>query len=132
MSNRIIIATGAAPPQGPYSMAIASDGPGTWLHIAGQVGVDPQGKLLDGFEAQARQAWANLMAVLSSAGMHAGHLVKVHSFLTRQADVPLLGAVRAPFLGEARPASTVLVVQALARPEWLVEIEGIAFLPGPA
>lgn len=132
MSNRILAAAGAAPALGPYSLAIASHGPGTWLHIAGQVGVDPDGKLADGFEAQARQTWSNLVAVLSAAGMQVTHLVKVSTFLTRQADLPLLGPVRADFIGEARPASTVLIVQALARPEWLVEIEGIAFLPASA
>lgn len=129
MPNRIIVAADAAPPLGPYSMAIASEGPGTWLHIAGQVGIEPDGRLPDGFEAQARQAWANLAAVLASAGMQVAHLVKVSAFLTRQADVPLFGPVRAAFIGEARPASTLVVVQALARPEWLVEIEGVAFLP---
>jgi len=38
-----------------------------------------------------------------------------------------LNAVRAPFLGDARPASTLLVVQALARPEWLFEVEAVAY-----
>ena len=132
MSNRIIATNEVAAPLGPYSLAIASVGSGTWLHIAGQVGVDPSGQLMDGFEAQARQTWANLVAVLSGAGMRVEHLVKVSTFLTRQSDLPQLGPVRAEFMGESRPASTVVVVQALARPEWLVEIEGIAFLPASA
>ncbi|MBO1114559.1 RidA family protein [Bordetella petrii] len=132
MPNRVIAPAGIAPPLGPYSMAIASDGPGTWLHIAGQVGIGPGGALLDGFEAQARQAWSNLAAVLAEAGMQMQHLVKVNTYLTRAADVPLLGPVRAAFMGEARPASTLVIVQALAQPQWLVEVEAVAFLPAPA
>lgn len=132
MSNRIIAAAGIAAPLGPYSMAVACDGPGTWLHIAGQVGVDANGKLADDFEGQARLAWSNLVAVLQAAGMQMRHVVKVTTFLTRPADVPLLGPVRAAFLGEARPASTLVIVQALASPQWLVEVEATAFLPAAA
>jgi enamine deaminase RidA (YjgF/YER057c/UK114 family) len=131
MPSRAIVPQGIAPPLGPYSMAIASDSPGTWLHIAGQIGVDPAGVASDDFETQARQAWSNMVAVLSSAGMDVSHLVKVNTFLTRASDLPLLGPVRSSFLGDARPASTLPVVQALAKPGWLVELEGIAFLPGP-
>lgn len=129
MPNRVIVPAGVAAPLGPYSMAIASDGPGTWLHIAGQVGIGPDGTLADGFEAQARQAWLNLAALLNAAGMQMQHLVKVNTYLTRASDVPLLGPVRATFMGEARPASTLVVVQALAHPQWLVEVEATAFLP---
>ncbi|MCD0502738.1 RidA family protein [Bordetella petrii] len=132
MANRIIDVATIAAPLGAYSQAIASGGAGTWLHIAGQVGVDANGRLAEGFEAQAHQAWSNLVAVLSSAGMQVGHLVKVSTFLARPSDLPLLGPVRAGFMGDARPASTVLIVQALARPEWLVEVEGTAFLPDSA
>jgi len=126
-SNRIVGPDGIAPPLGAYSHGIVASGPGRWLHIAGQVGVAPDGTLAPGFEAQARQAWTNLAAVLREAGMEARHLVRVGSFLVDPAHLPLLGPVRQPFLGEARPASTVLVVRALARPGWLFEVEATAF-----
>jgi len=126
-ANRIVHPEGITPPLGAYSHGVAAAGPGQWLHIAGQVGVAPDGTLAQGFEAQTRQAWANLAAVLREAGMDARHLVRVGSFLVDPAHLPLLGPVRQPFLGEARPASTVLVVRALARPEWLFEVEATAF-----
>lgn len=118
-----------AAPMGPYSHGIACGGPGRWLHIAGQVGVGPDGALREGFEAQARQAWDNLCAVLEAADMDVSHLVKVTSFLVDAAHVPLLGPVRRGFLDAARPASTLLVVQGLAQPGWLYEVEAIAFRP---
>ncbi|MBS0451597.1 MAG: RidA family protein [Proteobacteria bacterium] len=118
-----------APPMGPYSHGIVCSGPGRWLHIAGQIGVTAEGVLQDGFEAQARQAWDNLCAVLQAAGMDVSHLVKVTSFVVDATHLPLLGPVRSGFLGAARPASTLLVVQALAKPGWLYEVEATAFRP---
>ena len=118
-----------AAPMGPYSHGIACSGPGRWLHVAGQIGVAADGALQEGFEAQARQSWDNLCAVLQAAGMDVSHLVKVTSFLVDPAHLPLLGPVRGGFLGAARPASTLLVVQALAKPGWLYEVEATAFRP---
>lgn len=118
-----------AAPLGAYSHGIVAGGPGAWLHIAGQVGVRPDGSLCQGFEAQAEQAWRNLAAVLHEADMDMSHLVKVNAFVVDAGHLPLLGPVRAGFLGAARPASTLLVVQALARADWLFEVEAIAFRP---
>ena len=116
-------------PAGPYSQGVLSEGPGSWLHIAGQIGVDREGGLQEGFEAQARQAWTNLVAVLAAANMDAYHLVKVTTYLVDGADMARLGPIRTGFLGNARPASTLVVVKALARPEWLIEVEATAFRP---
>lgn len=127
--SRIVQPEHVAAPMGPYSHGIVCSGPGRWLHIAGQIGVAANGVLQDGFEAQARQAWNNLCAVLQAAGMDVSHLVKVVSFLVDPGHLPLLGPVRGGFLGTARPASTLLVVQALANPGWLYEVEATAFLP---
>ena len=81
-------------------------------------------------------AWSNVLAVLAAAGMSAGDLVKVTAFLTRPEDTPLYRQVRERMLEGAEPASTLLIVQALASPEWLVEIEAVAAAtpcrPGPA
>jgi hypothetical protein len=48
-----------------YSHGALVEGRMSWLHISGQVGAKPDGSLEQGFEAQARRAWANLIAVLS-------------------------------------------------------------------
>lgn len=120
---------GVAAPLGPYSHGVLVDAPGRWLHVAGQIGVDAEGQTGADFEAQAELAWRNLLAVLHAAGMDVSHLVKVTTFLTSAADVARLGPVRNRFLGTARPASTLVVVQALARAEWCVEVEAVAFCP---
>src|SRR5713226_374029 len=86
----------------------------------------PTGPFSHGVEVQAEQCWRNVKAVLAAAGMGVENLVKCTHFLTRAEDVATYGKVRARQLGEARPASTLLVVSALARPGLLVEVEAVA------
>lgn len=97
-----------------------------WLYISGQVAVDQNGNVPDGIEAQTALVFENVRAVLASAGMGVTDLVKVTMFLTRTEDVATFRSLRDQFFGDARPATTLVVVQALVRPEWLVEVEAIA------
>ena len=115
-----------APPVGSFSHGVLAPGAGHWLHVSGQLGLRPDGTLAEGFTGQARTAWENLMAVLAAAKMDETHLVKVTTFMTDAADLKDLNPVRSSFLKSARPASTLLIVKALARPEWLIEVEAVA------
>ena len=115
-----------AAPTGPFSHGVEVPANARWLHISGQVGVAPDGSVPAGFEAQAEQCWRNVKAVLAAAGMGVENLVKCTHFITRAENVAAYGKVRARQLGEARPASTLLVISALARPDLLVEVEAVA------
>ncbi len=115
-----------AAPAGPYSHAVEIAGDARILYLAGQIGTAPDGTLPADFEAQADQCWKNIKAILAAAGMGVEHLVKCTHFLTSQEHVAAYGKVRTRHLGEARPASTLLVISALARPGMLVEVEAIA------
>ena len=96
------------------------------IHVSGQVGAGSDGRLVEGgFEAQCRQAIANVEAVLRSAGMALTNIVKITVFLTRREDLPLLRDVRTKHLAVA-PAVTVVIVAGLHDPDWLVEIEAVA------
>lgn len=55
--------------------------------------------------------------------MEVADIVKVTQYLLREADIPAYAKVRSKFLGDARPASMLLVIPALVRPEFLLEIE---------
>ena len=97
---------------GPYSPAVRA---GDWLVLAGQVGLDPAtGALVPGgVEAEARQALANIGAVLADCGTDWGHVAKVGIFLT---DLGRFGAVNALYqeaVGGHRPARTTVGVAAL-------------------
>ena len=109
-----------------YSLAVEAPAQARWLHISGQIGVAPDGALAPGAEAQMETAFRNLLAILNTAGMGPHDLVKVTVFLTRREDIGLYREVRDRMLAGATPASTLLVVAALADPGWLVEIEAVA------
>lgn len=96
------------------------------LYIAGQLGINADGKMAPDIRGQAEQAWRNLGHVLEAAGLGYQNLVKVTHFLTRREDIAVYREVRAKFLGPHAPASTLLVISALARPEALIEVEAVA------
>jgi 2-iminobutanoate/2-iminopropanoate deaminase len=115
-----------AAPAGPYSHGVEIPAGARVLHLSGQIGIAPDGSLAADLEGQADQCWKNIKALLAAAGMGVEDLVKCTHFLTRPEHVAAYGRVRARHLGEARPASTLLVISALARPDMLVEVETIA------
>ncbi len=116
-----------APPVGAYSHSVRVTGAGQWLHIAGQIGVTTEGTLADGIEGQADAAWKNLVAVLANAGMSVQHLVKITTYLVDSQHLAAINAIRTQYLGDMRPAATLVVAKALAKPEWLFEVEAVAF-----
>src|SRR5256886_4831061 len=115
-----------AAPVGTYSHGIEVPPGARWLHVAGQIGVRPDGSVPASIEEQTETVWQNILAVLADAGMGIGDVVKITSFLTRHENFPKFAQVRAKFLGSHRPASTLLVISSLARPEFLVEVEAVA------
>src|SRR6266481_7331968 len=115
-----------AAPIGTYSHGIEVPPGARWLHVAGQIGVRPDGSVPATLEEQTEAVWQNILAVLADAGMGIGDVVKITSFLTRHENFPSFAQVRAKFLGSHRPASTLLIISSLARPEFLVEVEAIA------
>jgi len=109
-----------------YSQGIQIRDTDSVVFVSGQVGITADGTVLEGIEAQAAQAVANLNAVLDAAGMTAADLAKLTIYLTDPADVgPFMGAM-AGTLPATPPATTMLIVQGLADPALRVEIEGIA------
>ena len=109
-----------------YSQAMEIDPNKRWLFTAGQVGVAPDGNTLDSIEGQVAQTWANIIALLNEGGMDIDDVVKITGYIVGKENFPAYAAGRKKALGEARPASTAIIVPALAMPEWLVEIEVIA------
>jgi len=102
-------------------------GPGArTLYIAGQVGLDASGNIGDGIAGQTRQAFANMRAVLESAGMGLANVVRTTIYMTDAGDYPEYASVRSEILGNSKPASTLVIIKQLLKPELLVEIEAIA------
>ncbi|WP_411700841.1 RidA family protein [Conyzicola sp.] len=97
------------------------------LYVGGQNGVDAEGVLLEGLQAQTEQALRNVLAVLAAAGTDAAHTAKLTIYLDPGVDPdPAYEASRAVWT--ARTAVTVLAL-APARAGALVEIEAVATIP---
>ena len=111
---------------GNYSQAIEIDPHKRWIFTAGQVGVNKNGTTMPSFEKQAEQTWENIFNILKDAGMHASDIVKINGFIVGDMNLSAYKAAREQALNNCRPASTLIVVPALAMPEWLIEIEAIA------
>lgn len=114
-------------PAGAYSHTVKVPKDAEWLVIAGQVGVDAKGKLQPNFQKQAEQAFRNVVACLRANGMNKSHLVRLQVFLTDPRTIDAYRAARKKVLGDdVLPASTLLIVDGLAAPEMLIEVEGMA------
>ena len=120
---------GVASQIGKYSDAIEVSHPGQLLFISGTPGLTPSGELSLDFAQQAEQAWRNVLRLLEQAGMGPEHLVKIVQYLVRPGDISSYGPVRARMLQGHRPASMLLVVPALVRSDFLIEIEAFAAAP---
>lgn len=103
---------------------------GKTLYIAGQVARDVQGRLVEkgDFEAQARQAYTNLKNILQEAGGDLKNIVKMTTILTHYGNVEGFRKIRNEFFGDIRPPNTLLIIESLASPDYLIEVEAIAVL----
>jgi 2-iminobutanoate/2-iminopropanoate deaminase len=118
-----VIDSPRVPRIGPYSQAVCV---GDLVYTAGQPGIDPTtGHVAgDSFEAQARQAFANLGAVLEDAGSSLARVIKVTCFVADPNGFPVLNALFAEFFPVAPPVRSTPLVQ-LPR-ELLFSIDAIA------
>jgi enamine deaminase RidA (YjgF/YER057c/UK114 family) len=121
-----IVNIGVASQIGTYSDAVEAAPNQRWLFTAGTPGLGLDGRLPQDFAGQAEQAWQHILAMLHKADMSVQDLVKVTHYLLRAEDIPIYAKIRARYLGEARPASMLLIVPELVRPNFLLEIEAIA------
>lgn len=117
-----------ARPASRYSQGVEVPAGSRWLYISGQVGVAPDGAVRQGLEAQLEQTFANLEGVLAEAGMGKRDLVKLTVFVTQPGAeaVTAYRVARDRWLAGHEPAATYLVVNGLAHPDFLVEIEAVA------
>ena len=118
---------------GMFSPGVQIDGPATTLYIAGQIAADADGSTVGegDFAAQVRQVFANIDVVLDEAGMCFSDIVKFTTYIVGAEHVPTFVETRAELFpalfGEGPfPANTLVVIDRLARPQFLVEIEAVA------
>jgi len=112
-----------APPAALYVHGMEVPAGARWLFASGQVGMHPDGRPGRDAREQIEIIWHNIEAILASAGMQLSDIVRVTTYATAPDQLPVLKETRDRVLAGHLPASTLLIVAALARPEWLVEVE---------
>jgi reactive intermediate/imine deaminase len=111
-----------------YSQVVEVRG-GRTLYISGQIAVDSSGNLVGSgdFTAQVEQVFANLKARLDEAGASFNDVVKLNFYLVDADNLQKVRDIRDTYINrKAPPASTLVVVKQLVRPELLVEVDAIA------
>lgn len=129
MIERLRLAGKLPEPISHYTDAVRAD---NTLWISGILPLDANGTLVGGgdAEAQTEQVLANLALVLDTMKAGFADVVKVCIYVRRIDDRQAINQARQRRFGEARPASTLVEVSALAHPDALVEIDAVAHLPG--
>jgi enamine deaminase RidA (YjgF/YER057c/UK114 family) len=104
---------------------------GNTVYLRGQVGTDFEGNLvgLGDARAQTEQAMKNVKQLLEEAGSEMSHVVKTTTYITDPRYREAVYQETGKWLKGVYPVSTGLVVQGLAQPEWLMEIDIIAVIP---
>ena len=130
MSHEILQPPGWARPRG-YANGVAAKG--RQVFVAGQIGWDAEQRFVsDDFAAQARQALANIVAVLACAGAGPEHIVRLTWYVTSRdeynASLAAIGASYRELIGRNFPAMSVVVVAGLVEPRAKVEIEATAIV----
>jgi enamine deaminase RidA (YjgF/YER057c/UK114 family) len=117
-----------------YSHAVTVTG--RLAFLAGQVALDADGRLVGpgDLAAQTEQALRNMQNVLHALGADWPDVVRLTWYVLDAADVQVIRDVRDAFLrpslgDRSNPASTLVQVAALVRPEWLVEVDAVVAVP---
>lgn len=105
---------------------------GNTLYIAGQIALNKNGVLVGkgDIEAQARQVYANLQAILEEFGGGFQNIAKLTTYLTDRTHLAGFRVARNQVMKEPFPPNTLVFVSGLAQPEYLIEVEAIVVLDG--
>jgi enamine deaminase RidA (YjgF/YER057c/UK114 family) len=104
------------------------------VFVAGQEPEDAHGNLVGpgDLAAQARQVFANLGRALAAGGARPGQVAKITIYVVhhRPEYLPVIEAARVTLFGDHKPADTLVGVESLARPGYLIEVDAIAVTDG--
>jgi enamine deaminase RidA (YjgF/YER057c/UK114 family) len=126
----LINPVGLHTPQSYTQVAVATGS--RLVFVAGQAADDAEGNLVGpgDLASQARQAFANLGRALAAAGARPEQVAKITIYVVhhRPEYLPLISAARIEVFGDHKPTDTLLGVETLAEPGYLIEVDAIAVL----
>jgi enamine deaminase RidA (YjgF/YER057c/UK114 family) len=114
------------PPFARYAHGVEIQAGNRLVFCSGQLGIGKDGIVPADIEAQARLCFRAIAAILAEADMTLADIVRVNAYVVGAEYLAGYMKVRDEFMGNPPPASTLMVVQGFARPEFKVEIEAVA------
>ena len=125
------LAPASVRPRGSYSPGWEVSG-GRLIYVAGQIPADAEGRTVarGDIAGQTRQVFENIRAVLAEGGATMADVIKINIFSTDIRFRDTINKIRGEVFKPPYPASTQVGVDALADPDFLVEIEAVAFVSG--
>ena len=112
-TDKKIISPPGTKPDGNYSQGVLVDGT---LYISGQDGADAAGNIPSDFDAEVKQSFENISAVLKAAGMTPSNVVSVQVYLNDKSRFTRMNAIYRDYFKDPRPTRTTVAVAALMGP----------------
>lgn len=109
-----------------YAHGVEVEPGARWLFVSGQLGIGADEHIPDSAAEQTRLCFGNIEAVLNSAGMGFGDIVRLNAYVAGREYLPEYMKVRDEFVANPAPASTLMVVSGFASEAFKVEIEVVA------
>ncbi len=112
-----------------YSRAVRA---GSQVHVSGTTATDDEGEVVGEGDpaAQTRRALANVEGALDAAGASLSDVVRTRLFVVDIDEWAAVGDAHAEYFGDVQPATSMVEVSRLIRPELLVEVEAVAIVDG--
>ena len=114
------------PPFANYAHGVEVEPGSRLVYCSGQLGINKDGGVPNAVEDQARLCFLAITAILREAGMSLADVVRLNAYVSSAEYLAGYMKVRDQFVGNPPPASTLMIVQGFARPEFKVEIEAVA------
>ena len=124
--NELVNPASVGAPAAAYSLAVASTAGSRMLHTSGIVATQADGSIASTVGDQAAAVWRSIGGICEAAGFTLDDVVSYTTYVVVGQDLAAVMAARDVAFAGHKPASTLIVVPQLARPEWLVEIAAIA------
>ena len=112
-----------------YTHVVTVSGTGKMVFVAGQLARDANGNCVGkgDMRAQIQQVGENIKACLEAAGATLADIVKTNTYVTDFEEFSKHGDMRMRYFGPGTPTSTTVEIRRLAGPDFMIEIEAIAF-----
>jgi len=125
-----IVSPALAKPNGHFSQAIAVQTPGKLVFISGMTARRQDGTIagIGDVQAQTRQVCENLKHAVEAAGGTLEDICRVDVYVRNIEHFDLIHQVRAEYFSDPHPASTMVEVSKMVKPEYLIEISAMALI----